>query len=232
MTPAEAKHKISSSPTFLGSTMVRLGLADAMLTGTVGPFAKHLNSVRRVAGYQQGATQLSSMMILFLPTGTFFLSDTHVSASPNEEELTELAIEVASAVRRFGVTPKIELLSRSNFGSRPEADSSQKIKAALGRIRKLAPDLEIDGEMHADAALSEHIRNYSMPDSTLKGKANTLIMPRGDAAHISYNLLKCWAAEPWKSESVAGRPSRIRKSSIEISSRCFGAVKGVFVSGA
>jgi malate dehydrogenase (oxaloacetate-decarboxylating)(NADP+) len=169
---------------------VRLGLADAMLAGTVGPFAKHLNAVKRVAGIRKGATQVASMMVLFLPTGTFFLSDTHVAASPNADELTELTIEVATAVRRFGVTPKIALLSRSNFGSRPEAQSSMKIKEALERIREIAPDLEIDGEMHADAALSEKIRDYSMPNSTLKGQANTLIMPRGDAAHISYNLLK------------------------------------------
>jgi malate dehydrogenase (oxaloacetate-decarboxylating)(NADP+) len=190
MTPAEAKHVISVDPTMLGSILVRLGLADAMLTGTVGPFAKHLNAVKRVAGIRKGATQVASMMVLFLPTGTFFLSDTHVAASPNADELTELTIEVATAVRRFGVTPKIALLSRSNFGSRPEAQSSMKIKEALERIREIAPDLEIDGEMHADAALSEKIRDYSMPDSTLKGQANTLIMPRGDAAHISYNLLK------------------------------------------
>ncbi len=190
MTPAEAKHVISVDPTILGTVMVRLGFADALLTGTVGPFAKHLNAVKKVAGYQEGATQLASMMVLFLPTGTFFLSDTHVAASPNVEELTELTIEVATVVRRFGVTPKIALLSRSNFGSRPEAQSSMKIKQALERIRELAPELEVDGEMHADAALSEEIRNYSMPDSSLKGQANTLIMPRGDAAHIAYNLLK------------------------------------------
>jgi len=82
------------------------------------------------------------------------------------------------------------LLSRSNFGSRPEAQSAKKIQAALARIRELAPELEVDGEMHADAALSQKIRDYSMPDSLLNGQANTLIMPRGDAAHISYNLLK------------------------------------------
>lgn len=190
MTPAEAKHVISVDPTILGSVLVRLGIADAMLTGTVGPFAKHLNAVRKIAGFQEGATQLASMMVLFLPTGTFFLSDTHVASSLNVDELTELTLEVATAVRRFGVTPKIALLSRSNFGSRPEALSSIKIKEALQRIRELAPELEIDGEMHADAALSEKIRSYSMPDSSLTGQANTLIMPRGDAAHIAYNLLK------------------------------------------
>jgi malate dehydrogenase (oxaloacetate-decarboxylating)(NADP+) len=190
ITPAEAKHVISVDPTILGSVLVRLGIADAMLTGTVGPFAKHLNSVRKVAGFQKGATQLASMMVLFLPTGTFFLSDTHVASSLNVDELTELTIEVANAVRRFGVTPKIALLSRSNFGSRPEAQSSMKIKEALQRIRQQAPELEIDGEMHADAALSQEIRDYSMPESLLKGQANTLIMPRGDAAHIAYNLLK------------------------------------------
>lgn len=190
MTPAEAKHVISVDPTILGSVLVRLGFADAMLTGTVGPFVKHLNMVKMVAGYQKEATQLASMMVLFLPTGTFFLSDTHVAASPTAAELTELTLEVATTVRRFGIKPKIALLSRSNFGSRPEAQSAKKIQEALTCIRELAPDLEVDGEMHADAALSQEIRDYSMPDSLLKGQANTLIMPRGDAAHISYNLLK------------------------------------------
>jgi len=190
MTPAEAKHVISVDPTTLGSVLVRLGFADAMLTGTVGPFAKHLNVVKNIAGFQAEATQLASMMVLFLPTGTFFLSDTHVAASPTAEELTELTLEVATTVKRFGITPKIALLSRSNFGSRPEAQSARKIQQALKRIREVAPELEIDGEMHADAALSQKIRDYSMPDSLLKGQANTLIMPRGDAAHIAYNLLK------------------------------------------
>lgn len=190
MTPAEAKHVISVNPTILGSVLVRLGLADAMLTGTVGPFIKHLTAVRRVAGFKTGASQLASMMVLFLPTGTFFLSDTHVAASPSAEELTELTIEVAKTVQRFGIEPRVALLSRSNFGSRPEAASSKKIQQALELLRKQAPELQVDGEMHADAALSEEIRQKAMPDSLLKGQANTLIMPRGDAAHISYNLLK------------------------------------------
>ncbi len=190
MTPAEAKHIISVNPTILGAVMVRLGLSDAMLAGTVGPFARHLNAVRGTAGFKAGASQLASMMVLLLPTGTFFLSDTHVAASPSAEALTELTLEVANAVRRFGIQPKIAMLSRSNFGSRSKTESSIKIRTALEQIRKIAPDLEIDGEMHADAALSQRIRDYSMPDSPLKGQANTLIMPRGDAAHIAYNMLK------------------------------------------
>ena len=190
VTPAQAKHIISVSPVKLGAILVRLGVADAMLAGTVGPFARHLSSIQRVAGYRTGSVQLASMMVLFLPTGTFFISDTHVSSSPTAEELTELTIDVANAVRRFGVKPKVALLSRSNFGSLPQADSSLKIRAALERIRELDPELEVDGEMHADAALSQEIRDYSMPDSLLKGQANTLIMPRGDAAHIAYNMAK------------------------------------------
>ena len=188
--PAQAKHIISLSPTKLGAVLVRLGYADAMITGTVGPFDRHLNSVRRVAGLSADANQLASMMILFLPTGTFFISDTHVTSAPTADELTELTLAVANAVRRFGVKPKVALLSRSNFGSIPDAQSSINFKAALKRIHQLDPELEVDGEMHADAALSEEIRNYAMPDSLLKGQANTLIMPRGDAAHIAYNTLK------------------------------------------
>ena len=190
ITPEGAKREMSVNPTALGTILVRLGIADAMIAGTVGPYSVHLRSVSDIGGYIEGSNMLASMMVLFLPTGTFFLSDTHISSNPTAEELTELTLGVAKTVKRFGITPKIAMLSRSNFGSRPDAASSIKIKAALKNIKALQPDLEIDGEMHADAALSEEVRNYSMPDSLLKGSANTLIMPRGDAAHIAYNLLK------------------------------------------
>lgn len=100
-----------------------------------------------------------------------------------------MAILAAAEVERFGITPKVALVSHSNFGNRQD-ESADKMQAALRLLRERAPDLEVDGEMHADAAVMEDIRRITLPDSTLRGSANLLIMPNVDAAHISYNLLK------------------------------------------
>ncbi len=190
ISPKVAKHVVTTNTTVLGSLLVRLCFADAMLAGTVGPFDKHIEVVHQVAGVDSGVNKLSSMMVLFLPTGTLFMSDTHVQLRPTPEDLAEIALQASKEVSRFGITPKVAMLSRSNFGNHPGARSSSKIKKALEIVRELAPDLEIDGEMHGDAAMSQEIRDDSFPKSILRGRANTLIFPRGDASHISYNLLK------------------------------------------
>ncbi len=189
-TPATAKATVTSNTTVVGSLLVKLGYADAMLVGTVGKFSSHLAHVRKVAGLREGAKQLTSLMVLALPSGTFFISDTHVSSDLDSDELAQLTIDVSNAVARFGITPKVALLSRSNFGSMKEANSSSLMQEALRLVKMRAPELEVDGEMHADTALSEKLRSLAMPESTLVGRANTLIMPNPDSAHISYNLLK------------------------------------------
>ncbi|MFT5275982.1 MAG: malate dehydrogenase (oxaloacetate-decarboxylating)(NADP+), partial [Saprospiraceae bacterium] len=189
-TPATAKSTVTSNTTVVGSLLVKLGYAEAMLVGTVGKYAKHLSDVKKVVGLRAGAKQLASVMVLALPSGTFFISDTHVSTDQGANELAQLTIDVSKAVERFGITPKVALLSRSNFGSMKEAGSAQRIRDALAIVKERAPELEVDGEMHADTALSEKLRSLAMPESTLTGVANTLIMPNADAAHISYNLLK------------------------------------------
>ena len=129
------------------------------------------------------------MNVVTLPTQTLFICDTHVNENPTAEEIADMTIQAAEEVRRFGVVPKVALLSHSNFGSRPST-SSLKMAEARRLISEMAPDLEVDGEMHADAALSETIRLRAYPDSTLKGPANLLILPNLDAGNITYNILK------------------------------------------
>jgi malate dehydrogenase (oxaloacetate-decarboxylating)(NADP+) len=129
-----------------------------------------------------------------LPKRTLFITDTYVNEDPTVEQLAEITIMAAEEVRRFGVVPKIALLSHSNFGT-DDSPSALKMSRALDLIGSLAPDLEIDGEMHGDAALSATIRNHVNPDSRLKGEANILIMPNLDAANISFNLLKMLGGE-------------------------------------
>ena len=127
--------------------------------------------------------------MLLLPKGTFFLCDPFVNPGPTAEQIADYTIMAADEVRRFGIEPRAALLSHSNFGS-SQRETAAKMRDALKLIRRMAPDLEIDGEMHADAALSQEIRDRLVPDSTLSGSANLLIMPSLDAANIAYNMLR------------------------------------------
>jgi malate dehydrogenase (oxaloacetate-decarboxylating)(NADP+) len=145
--------------------------------------------VRQVLGLRADAHDASTVHLLILDRGPLFLADTQVSVDPPAEEVAETALMAAETVRRFGITPKVALVSSSNFGSLDTA-SARKMREALVIIRSRAPDLEVDGEMHADAAVSEAIRERILPDSVLSGEANLLIMPNLDAANIPYNLVK------------------------------------------
>jgi malate dehydrogenase (oxaloacetate-decarboxylating)(NADP+) len=142
-----------------------------------------------VIGLKPGARIFATMNVLMLQRHTLFLCDTYINEDPSADDIAEMALMAAEEVRRFGITPKMALLSYSNFGSRKTA-SAQKMRAARKLIAERAPQLEVDGEMHGDAALSEAIRNKAFPDSVLKGEANLLIMPNLDAANIAFNLLK------------------------------------------
>jgi len=126
---------------------------------------------------------------LILPGRQIFLVDTHVNADPSPAELAEITIMAAEEIRRFGIVPKIALLSHSNFGS-SNAPSAQKMRDTLAILKERAPELEVDGEMHGDCALDAKLRAEILPDSTLEGEANLLVMPNIDAANIAYNLLK------------------------------------------
>jgi malate dehydrogenase (oxaloacetate-decarboxylating)(NADP+) len=134
------------------------------------------------------------MNILMLPKNTLFICDTHVNLDPSAEQVAEMTMLAAEEMRRFGLTPKIALLSHSNFGSFDDA-SARKMARARELLERLAPELEVDGEMHGDAALSESLRLETFPGTQLKGTANLLVMPNLDAANISYNLLKMAAGD-------------------------------------
>jgi malate dehydrogenase (oxaloacetate-decarboxylating)(NADP+) len=169
--------------------MVRRGDADAMLCGTNAPFSLHVDYIATVIGLRKGANQFAAMNTLILPKRTLFICDTYVNPDPTAEQLAEIAIMAADEVQRFGITPKIALLSHSNFGT-SRNPSAQKMSKAREILEKRAPQLEVDGEMHGDAALDEAIRTKLFPNSRLKGEANLLIMPTLDAANITFNLIK------------------------------------------
>ncbi|EJG8192689.1 NADP-dependent oxaloacetate-decarboxylating malate dehydrogenase [Salmonella enterica] len=166
----------------------------AMICGTIGDYHEHFSVVKAVFGYRDGVHTAGAMNALLLPSGNTFIADTYVNEDPTPEQLAEIAVMAAETVRRFGIEPKVALLSHSNFGS-SNSLSASKMRETLERVRERAPDLMIDGEMHGDAALVESIRNDRMPDSPLKGAANILVMPNMEAARISYNLLRVSSSE-------------------------------------
>ena len=136
----------------------------------------------------------AAMNVLLLPKRTLFVADTYVNEDPSPEQLAEITLMAADEVRSFGLTPNVALLSHSNFGT-DDSPSAVKVSKALDIVASAAPDLDIDGEMHGDAALSESIRDNMHPDSKLRGEANLLIMPNLDAANIAFNLLKMAGGE-------------------------------------
>ncbi|RPH66585.1 MAG: NADP-dependent malic enzyme [Burkholderiales bacterium] len=189
VTPEMAKATLRRSNTVIGAMMVRLGDADAMLCGLVGRYEAHLEHVESLIGLRAGAPCLAALNALMLDKHTLFIADTFVNADPSAEQLAGIALMAAAEVRRFGLPPKVAFLSHSMFGS-SRLPSARKMRAALEAFRKLAPDIEADGEMPGDAALSEEIRSRYMMESTLNGTANVLVLPNLDAANILFNVLK------------------------------------------
>lgn len=184
-----AKIEMRRRLTLIGAMMMHKGHADGMICGTFGTHSLHLHYVEQVIGRRAGVKHLYAMNVLMLPTRTVFICDTYVNPDPTPEQIAEMTILAAEEMRRFGVVPKVALLSHSSFGTSCEP-SAVKMRTALALITAQAPDLEVEGEMHGDAALSAEVRGRAMPDSRLKGEANLLIMPTLDAANISFNLLK------------------------------------------
>jgi len=189
ISPEDAKEAVLRKPSLIGTLLLRLGACDALVCGTVGKYHAHLRHVADVIGQSPDAPVFAAMNGLILPHRTLFVCDTYVNRDPSAEQLAEIAELAAEGVRRFGLVPKVALLSHSNFGSDDSA-SAQKMREVRRLLVERLPGLEVDGEMHGDAALSEAIRGRVHPDSTLKGEANLLIMPNLDAANISFNLLK------------------------------------------
>ena len=188
--PAEARVQMNTRPTTLAAMLVKLGHADTMLCGVIGRFERHLRRVRGVFGMQEGMAKPAALSLMLTPKGAIFITDTQVHENPNAEELTAITLHAAKAVEMFGITPKIALLSASNFGTRAELPSARHMREALANIQAIRPDLEIEGEMKADCALIEQLRQEAFPGNRLQGMANLLIMPNLDAGNISLNLLK------------------------------------------
>jgi len=194
VTPEVAKRDMRRRSTLIAAMLVRMGAADAMLCGTVGQPLHHLRYIDEVIGHRPGSSVYGAMNILLLPRHTLFICDTHVNLDPSAEEIAEMTLLAAEEVRYFGIAPKVALLSHSNFGSHNDA-SARKMARARELLELQMPELEVEGEIHGDAALSETMRSGIFPAARLKGQANLLVMPNLDAANIAYNLLKMTAGD-------------------------------------
>jgi malate dehydrogenase (oxaloacetate-decarboxylating)(NADP+) len=189
ITPEAARTIVRSSNTVIGALAVERSDADAMLCGLDGRFQRHLQYVDMIIGKAPNVSDLSGLSMLINQQGVFFLTDTYVTDDPTSEEIAEMTLLAATEIRRFGLTPKAALLSASDFGSRM-TEKSDKMRRAVEILFRRAPDLEVDGEMHGDTALSQMIRDRVMPNSRLTGQANLLIFPDLDAANITLNVVK------------------------------------------
>ncbi|WOC14880.1 NADP-dependent malic enzyme [Pseudochrobactrum sp. MP213Fo] len=189
MTPEAARSVVRTNPTVIAALAIVRNEADAMICGLEGRFERHLTLVKQILGVQPGLHDLSTLSLLISTRGTLFFTDTYVNVDPSAEEIAEMTILAAKEIRRFGIEPKAALLSHSNFGSRI-SKSAEKMREACSILQERFPDLEVDGEMHGDAALSQIQRDRVFPNSRLKGEANLLVFPNLDAANITMNVLK------------------------------------------
>ncbi len=189
ITAQYAKIEMRRRLTLIGAMMIAKGDADGMICGTFGTHDVHLHYVDQVIGRRPGANVYAAMNIVMLPGRQLALVDTHVNVEPTAEQLAEITMMAADELSRLGITPRVALLSHSNFGT-SKAPSADKMRQVLALLQVRAPNLEVDGEMHADCALDSALRRSIMPNSTLKGEANLLVLPGIDAANIGYNLLK------------------------------------------
>ena len=194
VSPEYARLEMRRRNTLIGAMLMVKGEADGMLCGTFGTHALHLHYIDQVIGLQHGVRHYAAMNALVLPNRAVFICDTYVTPDPDAEHIAEMTLLAADEVRRFGIVPKVALLSASNFGS-IELPSARKMQRALALLHERAPQLEVEGEMHGDAAISEEIRLQVFPSSRFKGEANLLIMPTLDAANIAFNLLKTAAGD-------------------------------------
>ena len=187
--PKEALRGVRADPTVLACLMLARGEADAAICGSGGRFGHHLKRLEGIVGRKEGVQALSALNAMVLPQATVFIADAYVNLDPSPEQIADLTELAARTMRRMGVEPRAALVSHANFGDRP-SPSSRKMHEAMEILRSRNPDFEVDGEMHADAALNPKLRARAYAHSSLSGAANLLIMPNADAAHIALNLLK------------------------------------------
>ena len=189
VTPNLARELVRTNSTVIGAMMVKRGDADALICGTYGQYKGHLDHLRQIIGRADGVNEVFGLSLVILPHGTYFIADTHVSLDPSAEAIAEMVRLAAVEVQRFGIEPKVALLSHSNFGT-TNAESALKMRKAVAILHESDPDLEVEGEMHADSAVSADIRDRVFPESRLNGNANLLVAPTLDSANIAFNLLK------------------------------------------
>lgn len=189
ISPDRARQIVRTRNTVIAALMIKRGEADAMLSGMVGKYHRQLDYVNEVVGRRKGVRNLAAMNAIITPKGTLFLCDTYINQNPTAEQIAEMTVLAADEIRRFGITPKVALLSHSNFGTSDDPQAL-KMRQALSLIEDRDDQLQVEGEMHGDAALSEAVRERIFPNSRLEGQANLLIMPTLDAANIAFNLLK------------------------------------------
>ncbi|MDR0777800.1 MAG: NADP-dependent malic enzyme [Azonexus sp.] len=194
VSPDYARREVRRRATLYGALMVRLGYADGLICGTFGRHETHREYVQNVLGTRPGLDRYYAMNLLMLPGRTVFIGDTYVNYDPSASQLADMALLAAEEIRNFGMVPKVALLSHSTFGTQ-NTPTALKMREVLDLLRQRAPELEVEGEMHGDAALDEQIRLGAFPNSCLKGQANLLVMPTLDAANISFNLLKVAAGD-------------------------------------
>ena len=189
VTEAYAQIEMRRRLTLIGAVAIHRGEADGMLCGLFGTHQEHLRYIDQVLGLRRGIRNYAAMNAVMLPSRTVFIADTYVNPDPTPDQIAEITLLAAEEIKRFGIVPKVALLSHSSFGT-SDAASAKKMRAAVSLVNAMDPDLEVEGEMHGDAALDESVRKAVFPNSRLKGDANLLIMPTVDAANISFNLLK------------------------------------------
>ena len=215
ISPEAARTLVRTSTTVVAALAVHRGDADAMICGLEGRYRSKLRLINEIIGLAPGRRDFASMSLMITQKGQFFLTDTHVQADPTAEELAEITLAAADHVQRFGIEPKIALLSHSDFGAH-DTPSSIKMRRALDIVRSRAPHLEIDGEMEGDSALLEETRMKVLPSSTLKGQANVLVFPNLDAANLAYQFTKVMAnAQPVGPILLgAAKPAHVLTSSV------------------
>ncbi|RTL53013.1 MAG: NADP-dependent malic enzyme [Bradyrhizobiaceae bacterium] len=189
ITPESARTLVRTNATVIAALAVSRGEADALICGVDGRYLSHLRRIREIIGVRPGLKDYSALALLITSKGTYFVADTQVRQNPNAEELCEIAALAAAHVRRFGLKPRVAFVSHSDFGSH-DSDSARKMRHAAELLAREHPDIEADGEMQGDSALSEITRKLVLPQSRLEGAANILIMPNLDAGNIAYQMIK------------------------------------------